>query len=277
MYTMDQHGLKPWHWPKNLFFFKMEIPTVFKEMLQELGLEPKSEDPIELKVDPEKCPQCDIPYELDLNDQMGCFECGMESHLRVYIHQELNYNNERTVFGRMLPKGNSSHITYTRRRGYTPLTHFKEHLRRYMGYRFSEDPVTKCLKPFPPDLIELIQTKVELVHPDAYAQTRKVLKKYPKGSKFHKDTFQLIYEAGGIRPHFDHKLFERCVRKFMQFQHAFSQTRDQYDRKNLPCYHMLLDLILTELGHKPHYLFPKLKDEILASKVLKIFTEINRK
>lgn len=254
---------------------------IYADLLSSVGitmpLEEKPQQPISLPFS-ETCPECQAPFEEwgPIGDY-GCWDCGILSKHPQYATTEMEYQQERTSYGKIIPKGLKSQITYTKRRGYNPLTHFKEHLRRYMGYRFSLDPETKSWKEFPADLKKLMTESIQLNAPDAYFQARKVLKKYPKGAKYYKDVFQLIYECGGQRPEISQQLFDKCVRHFMNFQYKFLRLREEYNRHNLPCYYMILELILKQQGHQPHYEFPHLKDELLKEKITDIFQEVNNK
>lgn len=252
--------------------------SIFNEMLAEYLNEdlPFDTEQIKTSLDELFCKYCQLPYEEWSSGEYGCWNCGLLKNHQIISYHENDYAYERNSFGKILPKGSKSQVTYTKHRGYNPLTHFKEHLRRYMGFRYCEDPDTKEFKTFPLDLCQLVQTKVDLKNPNAYFEVRKVLKKYPKGNKYYKDVFQLIYETGGIRPSIDHKLFEKCVRRFMMFQSKFLRFREEYARHNLPCYYMILEFILKEFGHTPFYHLPHLKDELLAKKIYEIFNDVNK-
>ena len=145
-----------------------------------------------------------------------------------------------------------------------------------MGYKFREDPNTHNLIPFPPVLLKLLRDECKLQDRDAYFNVRKILKKY-KYNKYYKDTFQLIYEAGGKRPQLSHQDFDNCVRRFMMFQSKFIRFRENYHRHNLPCYYMILELILKQTGHEPFYHFPHLKDNYLEQKIFEIFSDVYNK
>lgn len=143
------------------------------------------------------------------------------------------------------------------------MTHFKEHLRRYMGARFGEPPK---------GLVEKLGEMVNVNDPKCYRHVQKALKQL--GHKnLYKEIFTLIYSLGGKRPYIDNHIFDNCVTDFMWLQAQFAQLRknEATKRKNMPSMYVLMDILLKRNGHQPFYQLPYLKDEILQSKVIELF------
>jgi hypothetical protein len=245
----------------------------------------------ELKIDigifkkkPELIPQpyiitCCGPIELnEVEGHYSCIECGLIKDGYYIVNEE---EPQRYTAG--MPVGSRSSYTYSKYRPYKPLTHFREHLRRYAGQRF----VT-----FPKDLINDLKTVIDPLDRKAFSKVKHYLKKFSgkrytvkyydkemrvwrekqcKPTKFYKDIFSIIYELGGLQPNVKNinEMFAMYSAVCFQFKHLKGQGAT--NRRNMPSHYMLLDLLLKEYGNEPYYEIPYLKDEELRNSVLKIF------
>lgn len=180
-----------------------------------------------------------------------CMNCGLCVENRFL---ELDYIRMKTS------------VFFTKKRFYAPVTHFKEHLRRYMGARFTGIPEhivegTKC---------------VNVENPDAYFEMKKRLKelKYPK---LYKEIFTLIYMHGGHRPMIGNDMYQKCVYDFNIIMKKFLGIRGDYKRHSMPCNYMLLDMLLKTNGHDTYYRFPHLKNDKCRERVLEIYSDLKSK
>lgn len=171
------------------------------------------------------------------------------------------FYNPYTANGK--PVGSANTLNFVPKRGYKSLTHFKEHLRRYMGARFGK---------YPENLLAKLRGKVNVADPNCYRDVQRLLK-VNGFSKLYKEIFTIIYSLDGKRPKIDNRIFDACVTDFMWFQSRFRQMKKMSStcRKNMPSMYVLLDILLRRHGHTPFYVIPKLKDEQLQANVMMVF------
>lgn len=185
---------------------------------------------------------------------MTCFQCG---HVHVQERQYVNYepsNNKPSANGQTQPLGSHSHMYYEKKRFYKPVTHFKEHLRRYMGARFTE---------FPNNFMEQIeQQKIDVMDRNAYHTVRKALKDLGY-SRYYKEIFTIIYALGGKKPHLDDQIYHKCVHVFGQLTQAFERLKKDMKRHSMPSHYVCMKMLLQHFQHEPYYLLPTLKDDRL--------------
>lgn len=240
----------------------MENARVYEDLLNEIGIaQPLSETPSKIPLP--NIPTCctgDTNDIIILDGAHVCWQCGNTVDFSVYV-----FYNPYTAAGK--PVGHSNTITIERKRGYKSLTHFKEHLRRYMGARFGE---------YPKDMIEKMRGSVAVDDPNCYRDVQSLLKRNGH-RKMYKEIFTIIYALGGTKPGIDNKVFDACVTDFMWLQARFTQMKKMSStgRKNMPSMYVLLDLLLKRNGHQPFYTIPYLKDENLQSNVMSIFDILN--
>jgi hypothetical protein len=199
---------------------------------------------------PDCCVQPEITHG-PRGENAYCMSCGLCMKNRF---MELDYVRLKTG------------VYYTKKRFYAPLTHFKEHLRRYMGARFTE---------IPQQVLDGIKD-LNFQHADAYFQVKARLKAM-KMSKLYKEIFTLIYINGGRRPNIDNQTYEKCVADFKVIMQKFLGIRGDYQRHSMPCNYMLLDMLLRQNGHEPYYLFPYLKNDKCRDRVMEIYSDLKRK
>lgn len=221
--------------------------------------------------------------EVEVNKPKGeysCIRCGLVKEPYFIVQEEEPhypaYNSHW---------GTKSAYSYSKPRFYNPLTHFREHVRRYVGARFTDIPEA-LIK----DLEEL---KITVLSPDAFNIVKEALKSlagkiytrdiynpqtkftkttHQRSNQFYKDIFNIIYLLGGIQPKFTQ--FDEIYQKYRELVYYFERTKTSLKRHNMPTNYMLLDILLQELGHTPYYKLPYLKNQELQNKVLQIFKQL---
>jgi hypothetical protein len=239
----------------------MENARVYEEMLREYGIEQRLSPEIESQA-PARIPNIPTCCTGDSNDiyikdgAYVCWQCGRVVDASVYV-----FYNPYTKPG--APVGGENTITIIKKRGYKSLTHFKEHLRRYMGARFGE---------YPSEMLDKLRGKVDVGRDDCYRKVQKLLKDNGY-RKMYKEIFTIIYALGGKKPSVDNQVFDKCVRDFLWMQSRFKEMRENNMtvRKNMPSMYVVMDLLLKRHGHKPFYKIPYLKDDLLQANVMSIF------
>jgi hypothetical protein len=191
-----------------------------------------------------------------------CWECGKVIEEQMFVFEE---NPEYGGDGK--PLGSKSQYgPVPKRRIYKRLTHFKEHIRRYVGARFTA---------IPEDLITKLKTfNIDLEDKNCYTVIKTALKKL-KYPKLYKEIFTIIYLLGGKRPKIE-PLIPKLYEQYKAFDFYYEQIREELNRKNGISFYMVLDMMLKELDHSPFYNLPYLKDPELQDKVLEIFTRIRQ-
>lgn len=178
-----------------------------------------------------------------------CYYCGKCVVERVY---EADFTRIR------------SSVMIERKRFYDPLTHFKEHIRRYMGARFTN--IAQSILDSTSD--------IDVDDPNAYFLVKAKLKEL-KQSRLYKEIFTIIYHHGGHRPNIDDDMYNQCIEEFRQLKQRFMSRRGEYSRHSMPSMYMLLDLILHRVGHYPYYRIPYLQNEECRKRVLEIYSDLN--
>lgn len=255
------------------------VPAVFLEMLVESGVLPLDHHPMfdpgsgdsksgsDILVMERRC--CDDIVEDVLNGMYVCCGCGKIIDDKMFIYYQ-PYQARNTFSNQhQRPVGSEGHVTFVRKRFYQPLTHFKEHLRRYMGARFTE---------IPDDVVaEVARCLPNIAHdPDAHGKVKAILKRQGR-TKLYKEIFTIIYMAGGKAPHLDTSVYLACIEDFKKLMYHFVRCRDQWKRYSMPSMYMLLDLLLHANGHRPFYNFPHLKNLKLREQVQMIYDELRTK
>ncbi len=188
-----------------------------------------------------------------------CYECGRCLRDRVIIYcpdyATTSHNSGFTNSG----NSNYTSITFTRKRFYKPLTHFKEHLRRYMGARFTEIPTAVFQ-----DL------KIDAKDPEAYFVIKSHLKKN-KNTLFYKEIFKILYILGGDVPKVSYETYMACIQDFKNIMYQFNHFKALWKRHSMPSMYMIMDILLRKNGHQPYYTIPYLKDKNLSQRVDDIY------
>lgn len=200
-------------------------------------------------VDQCKCGSIEMIENSKEND-LVCFNCGLVQGIIGY-EQEDWWNREP-----YLP----------RKRAYKPLTHFKDHLRRYLGVSQQELPL---------DLKEkLLGERFNLKDRRLFVQIKRKLKQW-KYNHFYREIFHIIYWLGGRQPDIDSRQIEYCYRRYNDFTNRFSRIRKRIGRHSMPSHFMVLDCLLREVNHEPFYRLPTLKSRELRSRVENLLLELN--
>lgn len=245
----------------------------YAELLKEsTGIDITQADEVQRK--PEDKPPEPVVYQccgkwayevaaLNRESMLTCWECGKVLEMKfVYILQEDEYGDDGKPLG-----SKSQYGPTPKKRIYKRITHFREHVRRYVGARFTDIPA---------EVIEsLKQNKdIDVEDPNCYEQVKKALKQLKK-PKLYKEIFTIIYELGGRPPKIDNIILD-LYDNFKAFDYYYEQFRKETGRKNGISYYIVLDIILKEMGYESYYYLPYLKDEELRGKVLDIFSRIRQ-
>lgn len=255
----------------------MEMMEVYQEMLEAEGIIPKTIKPNEY-IPNKYVISCCGPVELNPKEGMYvCWSCGLVKHMGYIVNEE-----EPVHCDAQTPYGSGSTYVYKKYRPYKPLTHFREHLRRYLGQRFLYIPET---------LLDDLRGKFDPLDRDAYMKVKKLMKqlgnkkyeieswdkemrrkvtKHYKAQKFYKDIFTIIYNLGGIQPKFH--LVNSILESYMKLQYEFEHHKS--GRHNMPSHFMILDILLKEHGHSPYYYIPHLKDQVSWEKAVCLYQRL---
>lgn len=257
-----------------------EVADVYMEMLVEHGVLPLDHHPMfntsntntignDDDVDDVVKRCCDDIVEDVLNGQYVCCRCGKVVDNKMFVYYQPFQARNAFSNQHQRPVGSEGHVTFIRKRFYQPLTHFKEHLRRYMGARFTE---------IPESLIDKVRESLGGLEkdPDAHDKVKTILKRYGY-TKLYKEIFTIIYMAGGTAPQLDTAVYLACIEDFKKLMYHFVRCRDQWQRYSMPSMYMLLDLLLQANGHVPFYKFPHLKNVKLRERVQHIYEELRNK
>lgn len=218
---------------------------------------------------------CDTVEEDRVNGCYSCVGCGLVLDDKYYDSNEAQPSK---------PHLRQTYVTMYR--AYKPLTHFREHYRRYAGHRDTDIPQSLLddLRPYVSDAR----------HPEAYAMVKRGLqqlknhqypvrfydkkykvyktKQYPP-QKFYKDIFLIVYRMGGIQPDLNHIHANRIYDQYKVVEYGFRQLPTK-DRRNMPSHFYILLQLLRLNGHEPHYVIPQLKAERLRCRIEKIYATI---
>lgn len=253
--------------------------AAYYELLEEYGiaLEKPAEEPVSLWLD-NKC--CGPIYLNSREGEEYCSGCGKVVERYVYDPVE----NEYPQFGE--PVGSVGHGYMVKYRPYKPLTHFRDHLRRYCGQKFVE---------IPEELLDRVRnTEPDVMDKNAYFRIEKELKKirneeftlsvYNKemrrhetrkvyGRNYYKHIFEIIYKLGGRQPRVGN--VRDIISAYERMVYRFSQRKVFTERHSMPSHFMVLDILLRKYGHTPYYVLPKLKDVKSREKVQNILSYLN--
>lgn len=215
-------------------------------MLQGIGIE-EDESSFNFEKDkdyePNYCRICDS----FLFETETCHNCGLVSGIPIFEPEPYSWNYD---------KKQNCGFEVLRKRFYLPLTHFKDHLRRYLGSRFTE---------IPEFLLDICKKEVNVKGKNSYAKIRKIIKREKLG-KYYPDIFCIIYKCGGITPNVSSEIMRNCVKNFESLMWKFAEIRENIKRKSMPSNYMVLDRLLRKNGHIPFYEIPKLKSPVLRKR-----------
>jgi hypothetical protein len=228
--------------------------SIYLEMLKEAGID------VELMQEPDPSPNiplatCCGQILMDYVDgSLTCFICGhVKENEKQYVLDDSGYGKSLYP-GHVSQMGSQSCMYFEKKRFYKPVTHFKEHLRRYMGARFTvlpEDMMTK-----------LKAMQLDMMDRDAYLHVRQALK-HLKYSKYYKEIFTIIYILGGVKPKLSDQIYHQCIHVFTKLMQSFERLKLEMKRHSMPSNYVCLDKLLRHFDHEPYYNMPTLKDQRL--------------
>ena len=218
---------------------------------------------------------CCAPIFLDT--KQGCYVCtgcGLVRNSKYIVQEEepVYYDIGQPFGSKGCYGGNSKH------RPYKPITHFREHIKRYLGQRFTEipetllDDVRGCFDLGDRDAYSKVKQRLKSLRGKEYRvlvwdrQMRRYTPRYNRSTCYYKDIFQIIYALGGVQPPLEH--IEELERVFIGVSYNFHLLAKQCrtTRRNIPSYYMILDYILKMNGTPSQYDLPVLKNDTLCSK-----------
>jgi hypothetical protein len=249
------------------------IPQKYLDLLVECGVLPQPEvvvvqEPQQtfLFNEPKRC--CDEIVEDTINGCLVCCSCGLVVEQKMFIYHQPYQQRSNFVNQYQKPLGCDGHVSFTRKRYYQPLTHFKEHLRRYMGARFTV---------ISDNILEKVKKEVANINDsNAHDLVKAVLKRHGH-TKLYKEIFTIIYLCGGQAPHLHSNIYNACIEDFKKLMYHFMKSRKDWKRHSMPSMYMLLDMLLRANGHEPHFKFPHLKNLRLRQQVLDIYHQLQDK
>lgn len=241
--------------------------SMYRQMLQDVGIstedlptDPDTDKPVDLTRYPQ-CKRCQTePLSLWSNGFLTCHECGLvNTEEQQWDHTDVpgyyKIHSTKALNG----------TTFERRRSYKPITHFKEHLRRYMGARFTE---------IPDQLLDKLKY-IDVKDPYSFNNVKKALKKHGF-RKYYKEVFLIIYKLGGTPPNITDQVFHQCVTAYNALMIAFERKKAEWKRHSMPSNYVMLDVLLRHFGHEPYYVIPNLKDADLQDKVEWMISELDQ-
>lgn len=254
----------------------MELDERYVELLAGIGIEVEStKKPESLINDTSCCGQVET-----YDGMFVCTRCGKVTDEYVYDSREpLHRYGHGEVYG----SKSSENVKFYR--PYHALTHFREHLRRYLGDRFQQIPdnliddvkATGLVDPKSRQAFNQVKLALKQLKGQSYEvrywdrEMRRYYTKKYRPQKFYKEIFTIIHRLGGIRPKVEKPMI--ILRTFKVFCYYFNEMRrkGETSRHNMPSHYMMLNLLLREFGHEPYYDIPALKDTVLRNNVRKIF------
>lgn len=251
----------------NLVLLKMELNENYLMLLTEHGIPLSNEEVKNFKIIERPITKCCNLGDMEVlqrDEGYYCVRCGKVSTEKVLACPPL-YNKGG-------PLGSESTMVWTRKRFYKPITHFREHLRRYMGARFTE--LNKVRSRTYGSFKQIVSSLEFDPHScKAYYLVKSLLKE-KRLSFLYKEIFCIIYIKGGKNPSVGHELFEKCVLDFKALAYHFTRKRHLWKRHSMPSMYMIMEYLLRENGHTPFYEMPSLKDDILSRRVKTIYTSL---
>jgi hypothetical protein len=142
-------------------------------------------------------------------------------------------------------------IYLTKTRFYKPINHFREHLRRFCGFRTTN---LNC---------NLLQ--VDLHDRNAYDVIQKYLRKYKIRSEY-KNVWSILYKLGGTPPVLSSKQHLQIMQYYMYFLQKFPEVKQ--NRKSVPNHDMVLAAILKKIGYDSFYHLPQIKSKKIKENIL---------
>lgn len=258
----------------------MENIEIYAELYAKIGIDIQVDKSKQVLIAPKfKLTCCD---DVILNEKEGCWTCwgcGLvkESRYVTYEPDKQYSDNPRNVG-----------YTVTKYRPYKALTHFREHVRRYIGCRFTDipDKLIDHLKEFhintkDHDCYWIVKGHLKTLkkrgtmYPVRFfdKKYRQMITKEYKATKFYKEIFSIIYRLGGVKPKLQKVNIPDLYEDYRTLNNIFESEKKQgiIQRKNMPNHFMFLKLLLENSGYNAYYNIPVLKDEKLCNQIFDIF------
>jgi hypothetical protein len=158
-------------------------------------------------------------------------------------------------FGELLGMNNG--YVFVSPRFYKPLSHFREHLRRYMGANRVQ---------LNDEQLNYLKQNLDETNPKAYMILKELLKNLNLPRQY-RNIWSILYQLGGKLPELSNHQFHACLNIFKKFLIIFDKHKHLWNRKSIPSHYMLLNEFLVLVEHEKYYEFPVLKNEGLKKNV----------
>lgn len=105
--------------------------------------------------------------------------------------------------------------TFTRKRFYKSVTHFKSHFKRYAGVSGIH---------IPQSVMDALDLK-DLKNPMLYFEVKRQLKEL-KLPQYYRAIYEIIYRCGGDKPKLTSQFMEQCIHHYINLEMYFSKHRE---------------------------------------------------
>lgn len=244
----------------------MRLPWQYQELLEAIGINDHTFLPEPSRINILSCCSGDIRENKD--SMTSCWNCGRVLEIQKIV------NEEEPTFTPGVPLGaQSQYSPIKKKRVYKRLTHFKEHVRRFLGKLSLTFLLGARFTPLPENILTAISKEVDIMSRDCYHQVKSALKKIGC-PKLYKEIFTIIYKLGGIKSKVQD--VNTLYQMYTEFDYYYEQSRKtgNITRRNGVSFYMVLDLFLKELGYPSYYYLPYLKNEELQREVLRIISQL---
>ena len=181
--------------------------------------------------------------------------CTICSKVQIHFRELDDSTITKPTFGELLGMNNG--YVFISPRFYKPISHFREHLRRYMGanqVQLNEDQWT------------YLKDHLDETNIYAYMILKNLLKKLNLPRQY-RNIWSILYKLGGKIPELSNEQFHMCLNIFKKFLVVYDQEKEKWNRKSIPSHYMLLNEFLQLVQHEKYYAFPELKNEVLKKNV----------
>lgn len=254
-----------------------ELPEVIRSMLHEIGIDIGDDyhdclKHISVQNRLYRCSRCSKLLSLSVDQRICCNElvtyyahgyytcwhCGKQWYDPPMIWYKGMDNNEDGAQPsyRRLNDG----VVWIKRRYYSKRLQFRTLLNQYIG---------NVKRPNLDDAwVQHVKQTIDVQQPDAYLLIRDYLRR-TKQSKMYSKIFACIYMLGGPMPALDSEQRDRLRVEFDAVEDFFSNRYKPAGQQRSSMYSVptLLEMLLVDVGHKPHYSMYQLKDKKLLTQV----------
>jgi hypothetical protein len=168
-----------------------------------------------------------------------CFQCGLQDPNDCqYDYMPIVQYPGRNFNGSIQPCYASE---IRKRRFYSPLTHFREHLRRYQGLRVIQ---------LDPEMLFELGCQFNPKDKNAPSILKSLLKPY-KNPLLYKEIFKILYSLNGVLIHITPQQYQSCLIEYQKIMFIFMKYRERFSRKAMPSCYIMMDILLRQSGHEP--------------------------